>query len=320
MPDFSRHHDEHRIFPDGVASAKGKRPRWLSGVLCLAVVCLWGLAGRAGVSGASEGLPDNASMESAETEYYTIEESPGRPPLGASELSSFVPEELFSGAEVFNAVRAGVLNLLQWTLHPQPPPMPSERYHRTWHFGRWINDPTDETCYNTRTKVLIRDSEGPVSFKERNHCLVESGDWQDPYAGMELRSSREIQIDHMVPLKNAYLAGAWQWNYQTRCTYANFLGNRFHLISASGRENMRKGDRGPDGYLPPNESYHCEYLENWLKVKLIWGLNMTPSEIQAIREDVRQSGCNPKNFRLSTAELAAQRELIREGSEACPSR
>lgn len=254
-------------------------------------------------------------------EYYTIDETQAHFLLAPNGTSvDLSPISLVKIREMAAVVRSVALNLLNWTLHPEPPILPPEKYNRQIHFGRWINDPTDDTCYNTRAKVLIRDSEGPVSFKEKNRCLVERGDWSDPYAGHLITESKDIQIDHMVPLKNAYVTGAWEWDYQTRCIYANYLGNSFHLITANGRENMRKGDRAPDAYLPPNESYRCQYLENWLKIKLIWSLKLTPSEVSAIRQSIEASGCNLNDFSMSQRELKHQRKLIHENNDLCPAR
>lgn len=250
-------------------------------------------------------------------EYYTIDESPKT--YMTSDPKDMSPFSVDRIEEITTAARSLALNLLTWTLHPEAPEMPREKYQRQHHFGRWINDPTDETCYNTRAKVLIRDSETPVSFKEKNHCLVEKGDWADPYAGDTLTESKDIQIDHMVPLKHAYVTGAWEWDYQTRCTYANYMGNTFHLVTANGRENMRKGDKAPDQYQPPNESYRCQYLENWLKIKLIWQLKLTPTEVSAIRRGVEEYGCDLKAFTFSQRELKRQRKLIHE-VDVCPVR
>lgn len=250
------------------------------------------------------------------SESITIDENPTSTsspadPTDMSPLSSLPP--------VLKNANTLMLSLLNWILHTDSSNLPFEKYNRTHHFGRWINDPEDDTCFNTRAKVLIRDSEIPVSFKEKNHCVVDRGDWAEPYVGTEITSSGEIQIDHMVPLKNAYISGAWKWDYQARCLYANFMGNRFHLLSVNGRENMRKGDKAPDRYLPPNINYRCEYLENWLKIKLIWRLSMTRSEVEAIHHILEEHECDPRNFVFSFSDLADQRRLIQElHQEVCP--
>lgn len=217
-------------------------------------------------------------------------------------------------------VRAMAVNLLRWTYHDQGITHPHDKYNRTLHFGRWINDPNDQTCYNTRARVLIRDSATQVDFKDSNHCVVEKGTWNDPYSGATMHESTKIQIDHMVPLKNAYISGAWEWNFQTRCTYANFMGNTFHLISASGHENMSKGDSSPEEYLPPMQTYRCDYIENWLKIKLIWKLRMSRAEVEAIRKAIKENSCNPRRFAMSAIELKHQRRLIYERQSDCPNR
>lgn len=263
---------------------------------------------------------DFSAVEATAPEYYTItEETSARTTFG-NDTTNLSPFSTMPFSEIVVSARAVVLSLLNWTLHSEALLPPADRYRRQFHFGRWINDPDDETCFNTRAKVLIRDSEAPVSFKEKNHCLVEKGRWADPYTGSNLDESAQIQIDHMVPLKNAYVSGASEWDYQTRCHYANYMGNTFHLISASGRENMRKGDASPARYIPPNQAYRCQYLENWLKIKLIWKLKMVPAEVAAIRQGIIENACSPENFQLSPAELRQQRHLIYDGTDVCPAR
>ncbi|MNT82919.1 hypothetical protein D3C72_2227180 [compost metagenome] len=95
------------------------------------------------------------------------------------------------------------------------------------------------------------------------------------------------------------------------------MGFKDHLISAEAHENMSKGDRGPEGYLPPNESYRCEYIRNWLTVKTIWGLSMTSAEAQAIHENIQAYHCDMKSFRLPQAELKRQRDNIQNNIEFC---
>jgi len=251
-------------------------------------------------------------------EYYTIDENQNHFSADADPGLNQMGMATFSLQEMAGQVRSAILSLLHWTMHDRALAEPADKYNRKQHFGRWINDPNDDTCYNTRAKVLVRDSDGPVAFKDTNHCVVVGGDWHDAYTGNTFTSTRDIQIDHVVPLKNAYMSGAWEWNFQTRCLYANFLGNSFHLLSVSGTENMRKGDSAPDQYLPPNTNYRCQYLESWLKIKLIWRLKMTPSEVQAIRDGVKENHCNVRDFSLSERDLKNQRDFINANIGLCP--
>lgn len=253
------------------------------------------------------------------SEYFTVDENNLEEFSAKTRARTHVQmnEPLF-GSELFiQKVKKLVVNLLKWTLHEEELPIPSERYIRKLHFGRWINDPNDNTCMNTRARVLVRDSQAEVTFRANKRCVVENGLWQDPYTGEEVTSSRKIQIDHIVPLKNAYVSGAWRWDYKTRCLYANYMGYENHLISSGSHENMSKGDRGPEKYLPPNTAYRCQYVRNWLTVKLIWQLTLNPDEVQAIHSVVNSDDCDPSLFRFTKEELEAQREDINSNIEFC---
>ena len=214
-------------------------------------------------------------------------------------------------------VKKMAVNLLKWDHYAKDLPVPSEKYMRKLHFGRWINDPTDDTCMNTRAKVLVRDSDANVTYRNGKTCVVEDGQWHDPYTDTELTSSRQIQIDHMVPLKNAYMSGAFAWDYKMRCLYANYMGFRPHLVSAEAHQNMSKGDNGPEGYLPPNESFRCQYIRNWLAIKMIWRLALTPNEAQAIHENIAKYNCDPKAFVFTKSDLDQQRQFIVDNLNFC---
>lgn len=215
------------------------------------------------------------------------------------------------------AIEKQTLSLLNWASHNQPPEMPSEKYSRVKQFGRWINDPNDDSCYNTRAKVLIRDSETTPTMAEKNKCRVIKGEWVDPYTGQTEYESTTVQIDHLVPLKNAYLHGAWNWPYKLRCLYANFLGNNYHLITVDAHENMSKGDGGPESYMPPKEEFRCEYLKRWLTVKMIWNLFLSPDEAQSIVNEYYNLKCSLSEFQVSKDWIDQQRQLIEANKDLC---
>jgi 5-methylcytosine-specific restriction endonuclease McrA len=208
-------------------------------------------------------------------------------------------------------------SLLNWSAHTRTTNLQIENYKRVGHFGRWINDPNDDTCFNTRAKVLLRDSDQDVGFRDTNHCSVLSGHWNDPYTGQDFVSTGDIQIDHVVPLKNAYMSGAYKWNFKSRCLYANYMGLSYHLMSVNGIENMKKGDKGPEGYMPPNKEHTCDYIKHWLSIKFLWGLRMTPTEAQAIKTQISENHCNIREFRISTAEVLQQNQFAKDHIDLC---
>lgn len=146
-------------------------------------------------------------------------------------------------------------------------------------FTHWTDE--DEDCQNARTEVLVRDAEGPVVFRTTRECTVASGTWRDPFTGNELSDPSDLDIDHLVPLENAFLSGAWNWTKERRESYANFLGDPLHLLAVDDSENQRKGARGPEDYLPPNTAFHCDYVDAWIRIKRDWGLKMSVREAEA---------------------------------------
>ncbi len=235
-------------------------------------------------------------------------------------VQTYMASPLYLVPAVANQVTPpqGHINLLGWNVSPQDPPQPTEHYNRLHHFGEWIViQQAPQDCTDTRNKVLIRDSESPVQMRTSNPCKVASGEWNDPYTAQTYKSSKEVQIDHVVPLKNAYTNGAWRWNYQTRCLYANFLGYRDHLLAVDGPANMAKGDGGPDEYMPPNPAFKCEYLKIFLSIKLIWRLGMSRAEAQGIQNLIAQEHCDTQAFTFSTAELQQVREYIQSNLNLC---
>lgn len=211
--------------------------------------------------------------------------------------------------------RLQYVNLLNFLHVTNVLPYPSEPYNRKVHFGEWIRDP-DGTCMNTRGKVLVRDTQKTVTYNP-NGCTVNKGEWFDPYTAKTFVLASEIQIDHMVPLKNAYMTGAHEWNYKKRCLYANFLGNDFHLLAVKGSENLHKSDNSPSGYMPPNSKYKCQYLKDWLEIKAIWKLRITPKEATAIQNIYKNESCASKEFLVANAEIKDQRKYMEENANLC---
>lgn len=194
-------------------------------------------------------------------------------------------------------------------------PLPSDAYNRQRHFGGWIRYRNDNTCLDTRGLVLQRDSTKPI--QTNSSCRVVAGEWNDEYTGNEFSSAGDMQIDHVVPLKHAYRTGAFEWDSNKRCLYANYMGSRFHLLSVNGSENMRKGDRGPTQYIPPNQKFTCGYLKIWLQVKYFWNLRITPTEKTSIESIVQSQHCDVKQFKISSDEVREQRQYMKQNKNLC---
>jgi hypothetical protein len=156
-------------------------------------------------------------------------------------------------------------------------------------FPHWAADGTrfgweepDGSC-DVRDDALIRDGRG-VEIDEE--CSITAGKWLDPYTGTTLTDSEDIDIDHIVPLANAWRSGAGDWDETRRETYAN---DPDVLLSVDDAENQTKGDKGPEAWLPPNTDYRCEYARRWIWIKHKWDLTVNTQE-QTTLQDVLQ-GC-----------------------------
>jgi hypothetical protein len=95
------------------------------------------------------------------------------------------------------------------------------------------------------------------------------------------------------------------------------MGNDFHLLSTDAHENMKKSDSGPEGYLPPDNAYKCAYLQHWVRIKMIWQLQLNPDEVDAIEKDIAAYNCDPNDFLYSVADLQAQRQYMQDNSDMC---
>lgn len=196
-------------------------------------------------------------------------------------------------------------------------------YRRVEMFGTWVNEDSPVNCYNTRAEVLIRDAlpdatgSRSVKFSPTNPCQVIRGEWSDPYSGTDFKLASAVQVDHVIPLKNAYRSGAHAWTKERRCHFANFLRDRDHLLTVSGRENMSKGDSGPEDYIPPNQNYVCSYLANWLRIKAVWNLEFSRDESTAIETSLRNSGCVLNSTTMPLKEIVETRRQTLSSNIKC---
>ena len=138
---------------------------------------------------------------------------------------------------------------------------------RDTHFGRWSDD--DRDGEDTRQEVLIAESLLPVT-RDSEGKVVE-GLWVGPYAGFVTRTRTELDIDHMVPLCEAWRSGPHAWTKPQRVDFANSLSEDHHLIATWYSTNRSKRDKDPSEWLPPNRAYWCIYFDNWVAIKRTWG-------------------------------------------------
>lgn len=113
--------------------------------------------------------------------------------------------------------------------------------------------------------MLIAESQTPVSVG--GGCSLSGGQWYSAFDGVVTTDPSSFDVDHFVPLKEAWDSGAHAWDSGTRQRFANDLDYAGSLIAE---------------WLPM-PSYRCEYVRNWVEVKLRWDLSADPGEINALR-------------------------------------
>ena len=141
-------------------------------------------------------------------------------------------------------------------------------------FADWYD--ADRNGCNTRKEVLIAESLDPVQIGSK--CSITGGRWFSIYDNVETTDSSTFDIDHMVPLSEAWDSGAWNWNADQRKYFANDLDQPFFLIAVTASSNRSKSDRDPAEWMPPNAGYHCEYVRIWIEIKRAWDLSVDQAE------------------------------------------
>ncbi|MET8202128.1 HNH endonuclease family protein [Micromonospora taraxaci] len=143
-------------------------------------------------------------------------------------------------------------------------------------FPHWIT--VSGSC-NTREQVLKRDG---TSVVVDSSCAATSGRWYSPYDGATWTAASDVDIDHVVPLAEAWRSGASSWTTSRRQSFANDL-SRPQLIAVTDNVNQSKGDQDPSTWQPPLSSYRCTYSKMWITVKYTWGLTLQSSEKSALQ-------------------------------------
>mgnify|MGYP000079240036 CR=1 FL=1 len=126
-------------------------------------------------------------------------------------------------------------------------------------FKHWID--ADKDGCDTRKEVLIE--EAIIKPKIGKKCVLSGGTWLSSYDNKTIKGSGStLDVDHMVPLAEAWRSGAWKWTAAQRQAYANDLDNSEALIAVTLSTNRSKGDKDPSLWMPAKDQ--CIYIQNWI--------------------------------------------------------
>ena len=155
-------------------------------------------------------------------------------------------------------------------------------------FHHWI-DANGDGC-DTRDEVLI--GEAVVRPTVGLGCRLTGGRWRSAYDAIVVTNASALDIDHFVPLAEAWRSGASDWSADTREAFANDLGYPLSLIAVTAGSNRSKSDQDPATWLPTLNSFRCTYVATWVAVKWRWRLTIDAVEQAALR--VLIAGCGSR--------------------------
>jgi hypothetical protein len=159
---------------------------------------------------------------------------------------------------------------------PKTSQAPTKYSRKEW--KHWTDH--DRNCLDMRHEILKTRSLTPPSLNARG-CKVLRGQWEDYYFPKNLSIASNVDIDHLVPLKNAHESGGYAWSKRQRETFAN---DPRVLVITDLKYNRQKGSKGIDRWLPAQKSYACKYVKDWIRVKREYRLHLLEAEKQTITQ------------------------------------
>lgn len=177
-------------------------------------------------------------------------------------------------------------------------------------FKHWTSN--NSTKCNTRIAVLKAESKKKVKM---SGCTIKSGSWVSAYDGKKFTNPSKMDIDHMVPLKEAWESGAYKWTSKTREKFANDLGYKNSLIAVSASSNRSKSDKDPNNWMPKKSK--CSYTANWISVKYRWGLTVDKSEKSYLTKTVK-SCKGLKADKVSKAKVSYDKKAKKKTTSSSP--
>jgi hypothetical protein len=146
-------------------------------------------------------------------------------------------------------------------------------------FRHWID--ADKDGCDTRAEVLIE--EALVKPKVGKKCALTGGKWRSQYDKLVTTNASALDIDHLVPLAEAWRSGAWAWTDKQREDFANDLTDSRALVAVSASSNRSKGDKDYSQWQPKLSDgtepwIGCNYLNAWIAIKMRYQLTVDSNE------------------------------------------
>jgi len=146
---------------------------------------------------------------------------------------------------------------------------------------------------SVRYWVLIDEA---VETPQTDGCDLAGGEWFSLFDGETgAGGGSGFDIDHLVPLREAWGSGAHRWSDGERRRYHNDTSYEHHLIAVSDSSNRSKGAQDPAEWMPydgvgaltaDQRHVRCGDVTAWVTVKFVWELAGDPQEEAALRSEI----------------------------------
>lgn len=150
-----------------------------------------------------------------------------------------------------------------------------ESHHGSYDRARFGNGWANVDGCTVRHIVLAEES---LTEPAMDGCTVVGGEWWSWFDGQTVTDPAELDIDHLVPLAEAWSSGAHAWTDQEREAFANDLDRPDALVAVTASSNREKSDLDPAEWLPHHPDQHCRYAAAWVIQKHAWGLTVDAEE------------------------------------------
>lgn len=155
-------------------------------------------------------------------------------------------------------------------------------------WGGWSDD--DKDCKDSRAEVLEMRSKAQISYDKRG-CTVRSGKWKDFFSGKQIVKANDIDIDHVVPLKEAFDSGGDKWSADKKKKFANDPEN---LVITHLSINRSKGSRDISKWPKRAIKSTCKYFRRYLEIKNKYGLKIKTLEANRAKKLCPHNGKGQK--------------------------
>lgn len=194
---------------------------------------------------------------------------------------------------------------------------------KNYNYNNPISIKDIEDVYLEESKSTTGINRGSIIplLNKKDNCLVEikeDSDIKDIKLVMDesfryeenddIKNTQILDIDHIVPLENAWFSGGWNWKPWQMKSYANDMTPGHLEVSPAGM-NRSKSDKPINKWIPSiynnsnskpktelknikiDSKANCEYASNYAAVKYRWNLGITDREKDTLKTIVNHSKC-----------------------------